>query len=85
MTRTVGRKILKRTGWTMLAIASVVVGAVFVALSRARVETTGNGVHTRLLVPLGKGVAGVRMYSGTSSSLASASWSSKEFFQCRIQ
>jgi hypothetical protein len=69
MTRTVGRKILKRTGWTMLAIASVVVGAAFVALSRARVETTGNGVHTRLLVPLGKGAAGVRMYSGTGENV----------------
>lgn len=70
MTRATGRTILKRTGWTALSLAAVVVAAAFVALSCARVEMTAGGVHTRLLVPVVRGAIGVRVYSGTGENVA---------------
>ncbi|MGY0620199.1 metallophosphoesterase [Lysobacter sp. A378] len=70
MTGTSKRKVLKRTGWTLLGLAAVFMAAAFVALSCARVEMTAGGAHTRLLVPVVRGAIGVRVYSGTGENVA---------------
>lgn len=44
---------LKRMGWILLGVAVLLLAVGLVALSSARVEMTANGVHTRLMVPLG--------------------------------
>jgi hypothetical protein len=69
MTQAVSRTILKRTGWTVLVLASIVATAAFVALSCARVEMTEGGAHTRLLVPIVAGAIGVRVYSGSGENV----------------
>ena len=53
----------------MIVLLSVLalglVGLLLAAVSAAKVELTATGVHTRLLVPAGKGHAAFRIYSGT--------------------
>ena len=70
MRRATGRTLPRRTGWALLGLAATMVAVAFVALSCARVEMTGGGVHTRLLVPIVRGAIGVRVYSGTGENVA---------------
>lgn len=70
MTQTTRRTVLRRIGWTMLTLASIVVIAAFVTLSRARVEMTEGGAYTRLLLPVVRGAIGVRVYSGGGEQVA---------------
>ena len=70
MTQTTRRTVLRRIGWTMLTLASIVVIAAFATLSRARVEMTEGGAYTRLLLPVVRGAIGVRVYSGGGEQVA---------------
>jgi hypothetical protein len=55
---------------TFLVLAAVIgVVAALAAVSSAKVELTASGVYKRLLVPLGAGAAGFRVYSGTGEDV----------------
>lgn len=61
---------LKRMGWILLGVAVLLLAVGLVALSSARVEMTANGVHTRLMVPVGRAAIGVPIYSGSGENVA---------------
>jgi hypothetical protein len=49
--------------------ASLLVVALGVALSKARIELTQAGVHKRLLVPIGAKLVGIHTYAGTGDAV----------------
>lgn len=53
----------------ILIVASLFVLALAFALSKARVEMSAAGVHQRLLVPIGVGVAGINTFAGTGDKV----------------
>ena len=69
MTRTTSRPWLKYSGWTFIILLVVITAAAFTALANAQIETTTSGVHTRLLVPLGRGAIGLPLYAGSGDNV----------------
>ncbi|WP_281912767.1 hypothetical protein [Massilia varians] len=51
------------------ATAILLLGALVIALSNARVELTEHGAHRRLLVPIGIGMAGLNTFAGTGDKV----------------
>lgn len=93
-----------RPGWrrlilVMSLVVMLVVVAVLVAVSSAKVEMTGSGVYTRLLVPIGPGAIGLKNYTGMGEDvvlpghldgpvvrrLANGNWSASWFCEDGIQ
>ncbi|WP_313035518.1 metallophosphoesterase [Massilia alkalitolerans] len=53
----------------ILGLGALLLAALGLALSNARIELTEAGVHKRLLVPLGVGTAGIHTYAGTGDDV----------------
>lgn len=81
------------------ATAILLLAALGIALSNARVELTEHGAHRRLLVPIGIGMAGLNTFAGTGDKvhipgfldgpivrkLADGSWTATWFCEDRVQ
>jgi hypothetical protein len=61
---------VRRALFVLAILAALALAASFAALSAARVEMTAGGAHTRLLVPVVVGAAGINIYTGTGEDVS---------------